>query len=61
MNWIPPRFAFPYHFAGDAAGTEGPVEPDLAHALFTALADYVQSVTRVGGDHIAIDRSWYIR
>ncbi len=49
------RFAFRYCFAGDAAGTEGPMEPDLAHALFTALADNVRSVARVGGDYDAID------
>ena len=30
------RFAFPYRFVGNAAGTEGPVEPELAHALFQA-------------------------
>jgi hypothetical protein len=37
------------------------MEPDLAHALFTALADDVQSVARMGGDNDAVDRSRYRR
>ena len=44
---------------GGTASTEGSVKPDLAHAPFNALANDVKSVTRMGGDHDAVDRARY--
>src|ERR1051326_6396589 len=57
----PAQFAFPYRVGGHAARTKRPVKPDLAHTLFTAMPDNIQSVPRMSGNYDAVDRSWYRR